>query len=423
MKVLVVGRGGREHALCEKIKTSPLVNRVFVAPGNAGMAHVAELIPFAEGEQEQLVSFAKAQGIDLVLIGPEQPLVEGLADRFTEAQIKVFAPSQKAAEIEGSKIYAKKLMMQYGIPTADYRVFSDYEQATAYLAKCPIPVVIKADGLAAGKGVVVAQSRQEALDALQDMLVAKKFGLASSQVIVEEYLEGEEFSLMALVHGDLVIPLEVAQDHKRAYDGDQGPNTGGMGAYSPVPQIGREVVQTSVKTILEPAAKALGLEGRPFTGVLYAGLILTESGLKVIEFNARLGDPETQVLLPRLESDLVEIILSILQGGTPSLEWSSKFMVGVVVASQGYPEACVQGTLLPEFEKQDDVRIYYSGVAEDKAGELVSAGGRVFLVGGMGETLHQAQKEVYRFLRRHSLAGFFYRKDIADNAIERAMSK
>lgn len=423
MRVLVVGRGGREHALCDKIWSSPLVSEVYVAPGNPGMSGVAKLVPFNERDQEELVSFAQGQDIDLVIVGPEQPLLDGLVDWLQEAGIRVFGPSKEAAEIEGSKAFAKDLMTRQGIPTAHYGVFHDYNQAKQYLDECPIPIVIKVDGLAAGKGVVVAQTRSEAEEALKVMLLEEKFGKASQQVVIEEFLEGEEFSLMALVHDELVIPLEVVQDHKRAYDGNQGPNTGGMGAYSPVPQIPSEVVDEAMTTILQPTVQALKSMGRPFTGVLYAGLILTSEGPKVIEFNARFGDPETQVLLPRLESDLIEVILALLEGKKPELTWNEQAVVGVVVASQGYPEINVPGTLLPKFQNQDDVRIYYSGVAEHYEGQLVSTGGRVFLVGGMGNTLQQAQERAYGFLAQHSMAGLFYRKDIAGHVMERAVSK
>ncbi len=423
MKVLVVGRGGREHALCDKIGSSPLVSQVYVAPGNPGMSRVAKLVPFSERDHEKLVSFAQRQGIDLVIVGPEQPLLDGLVDRLQEAGIRVFGPTKEAAEIEGSKAFAKKIMLDNGIPTAHYGVFHDYTQAKQYLDQCPIPIVIKADGLAAGKGVVVAETRAIAEQALREMLVEEKFGKASQQVVIEEFLEGEEFSLMALVHHEHVIPLEVVQDHKRAYDGDLGPNTGGMGAYSPVPQIPSEVVDEAMTTILQPTVWALKSMGRPFTGVLYAGLMLTREGPKVIEFNARFGDPETQVLLPRLESDLVEVILALLEGELLELTWDEQAMVGVVVASQGYPETSIQGILLPRFESQDDVYICYSGVAEDDSGQLVSTGGRVLLVGGMGKTFQQAQEKAYGFLAQHRLAGLFYRKDIARNVMERAVSK
>lgn len=415
MKVLVVGRGGREHALCEKIKSSPLVSEVFVAPGNAGMFGVAKLLPYGERDRVELVNFAQEQAIDLVIVGPEQPLLDGLVDQLQGAGIRVFGPTKGAAEIEGSKAFAKDLMTSYGIPTAQYRVFCDYAEAQAYVDQCAIPVVIKADGLAAGKGVVVAQTRAEAEQALEEMLIKQKFGKASQQVVVEEFLDGEEFSLMALVHDELLIPLEVAQDHKRAYDGDLGPNTGGMGAYSPVPQITSEVVDEAITTILQPMVRALKQVGRPFTGVLYAGLILTSQGPKVIEFNARFGDPETQVLLPRLESDLVEVILKLLAGEESKLTWSKQSMVGVVVADEGYPLSSQGGQELQGLEVlAPEFKLYYGGVTLSPLGELVSTGGRAFLVGTLGDTIGEAQGRVYGALTKLDLPKMFYRCDIGN---------
>src|SRR3954451_5819444 len=346
MNVLVIGRGGREHAICRKVNESPKVEKVFVAPGNDGMVDVAELIQIDESNQDKLIEFALANQVGLTIIGPEVPLLGGLADRFEEAGLKVFGPKQKAAEIEGSKSFAKELMRKYQIPTAEYAVFTEYEPAVAYVKEKGAPIVIKADGLAAGKGVTVALTLDEALESLKDMMVDEKFGAASATVVIEEFLSGEEFSLMAFVNGEIVIPLEIAQDHKRAYDGYQGPNTGGMGAYSPVPQIGEDTVATAVETVLIPAAKAMVQEGRSFCGILYAGLIKTAAGPKVIEFNARLGDPETQVILPRLESDLVQVILALLNGERPELEWDPQAMVGVVVAAKGYPGVYEKGAVL-----------------------------------------------------------------------------
>lgn len=415
MRVLVVGRGGREHALCAKIKSSPLVKEVLVAPGNPGMSEVAHLLPIDEGDQEFLVDFAQKQAVDLVIIGPEQPLLDGLVDRLQEAGILVFAPTKEAAEIEGSKSFAKDLMTRYNIPTAIYGVFCDYNEAKEYLDRSSIPIVIKADGLAAGKGVVVAQTRFEAEVALKEMLLEEKFGSASQRVVIEEFLEGEEFSLMALVHDEVVIPLELAQDHKRAYDGDLGPNTGGMGAYSPVPQIPSDVVKQAITTILQPTARALKKMGRPFTGVLYAGLILTKDGPKVIEFNARFGDPETQVLLPRLESDLVEVIMALLQGEQPVLTWHEQAVVGVVVADQGYPQSSLGGQKLGKLENPDSkLQVYYGGVTTDPQGELISTGGRAFVVTNSGDTITDAQQRVYEELARLDLPMMFYRKDIGD---------
>ena len=417
MKVLIIGRGGREHAICRKVSESSNVDHVFAAPGNPGMEDFAELVPLQESEQEKLIQFAKEEGIGLTIIGPEVPLLEGLADRFTEAGLPVFGPKKAAAEIEGSKSFAKELMKKYQIPTADYAVFTSFDEASNYIEEKGAPIVIKADGLAAGKGVTVAMTKEEALESLEEMLVGAKFGAASSRVVIEEFLAGEEFSLMAFVNGQTVIPLEIAQDHKRAFDGDQGPNTGGMGAYSPVPQISDETVQTAVETILKPAAEAMVTEGRSFCGILYAGLIATDKGPKVIEFNARFGDPETQVILPRLKSDLVEVILELLDGRAPSLEWDEQTMIGVVVAAKGYPETYEKGAVLNglnEFSEQ--AYIFHAGTAKNEQDEFITNGGRVLLVGGLGETVEDAQKKVYTELENLQCDGVFYRKDIGYKA-------
>ncbi|UII56341.1 phosphoribosylamine--glycine ligase [Cytobacillus spongiae] len=421
MNILVIGRGGREHAICRKVSESSLVEKVFVAPGNDGMTDVAELVAIQENDQEKLLAFAKENGVGLTIIGPEIPLLEGLSDRFAEAGLLVFGPKQSAAEIEGSKSFAKELMEKYQIPTADYAVFSDYEQAKAYIKEKGAPIVIKADGLAAGKGVTVAMTMEEALTSVEEMLAHKKFGDASSTVVIEEFLAGEEFSLMAFVNGDKVIPLEIAQDHKRAFDGDQGPNTGGMGAYSPVQHIEASIVQTAIETILQPAAKALLQEDRSFCGILYAGLISTEKGPKVIEFNARFGDPETQVILPRLQSDLVETILSLLNGETPELVWDSQAMLGVVIAAKGYPEAYDKGAVLRGIENlSKDQYVFHAGTVKNEAGEFVTNGGRVLLVGTKAPDLKEAQQRVYEELKHLQCEDVFYRKDIGFKAIERA---
>ena len=420
MKVLVIGRGGREHAICRKVSESQLVEQVFVAPGNPGMTDVAELVPIEESSCEQLLQFAKDSGVDLTIIGPEVPLLAGLADQFQAAGLKVFGPGKAAAEIEGSKSFAKELMKKYQIPTADYAVFTNFEEARQYIEEKGAPIVIKADGLAAGKGVTVALTKEEALSSLEDMLVSEKFGAASSRVVIEEFLSGEEFSLMAFVNGEAVVPLEIAQDHKRAFDGDQGPNTGGMGAYSPVPQIGPLTVQTAVETVLIPAAKAMVQEGRSFCGILYAGLIKTAEGPKVIEFNARFGDPETQVVLPRLESDLVEVILELLNGGKPQLKWDSQAMLGVVVASKGYPESYQKGAVLRGLTNIDQF-VFHAGTAKNDAGDFITAGGRVLLVGAKAFELEEAQDKVYKELAKLSCDGVFYRKDIGMKAIKSAI--
>ncbi|CAH2717269.1 Phosphoribosylamine--glycine ligase [Neobacillus rhizosphaerae] len=418
MKVLIIGRGGREHAICQKVSESTLVEKVFVAPGNDGMTDVAELVPLEESKHEQLIQFAKDQGVGLTIIGSEVPLLEGLADKFEAAGLKVFGPQKIAAEIEGSKSFAKELMEKYQIPTADYAVFSSYEAARQYVEEKGAPIVIKADGLAAGKGVTVAFTKEEALLALEDMLVGEKFGAASSRVVIEEFLSGEEFSLMAFVNGEVVVPLEIAQDHKRAFDGDKGPNTGGMGAYSPVPQIGTDTVQTAIDTVLIPAAEAMVQENRSFCGILYAGLIKTADGPKVIEFNARFGDPETQVVLPRLRSDLVQVILELLAGKPSELIWDDQMMVGVVVAAKGYPEKYEKGALLTGLaDFTDEVITFHAGSVKNEAGEFVTAGGRVLLVGAKAENLEEAQEKVYSELEKLACNDVFYRKDIGSRAI------
>jgi phosphoribosylamine---glycine ligase len=420
MNVLIIGRGGREHAICRKVSESLTVEKVYAAPGNVGMVDVAKLISIEESEHEQLIQFAKDNGVGLTIIGPEVPLLEGLADKFEAAGLAVFGPRAAAAEIEGSKSFAKELMKKYQIPTADYAVFTNYEEARDYVEEKGAPIVIKADGLAAGKGVTVALTKEEALASLQEMLIDAKFGAASAQVVIEEFLAGEEFSLMALVNGEVVVPLEIAQDHKRAYDGDLGPNTGGMGAYSPVPQIGEDTIQIAVETVLIPAAKAMVQEGRSFCGVLYAGLIKTPDGPKVIEFNARFGDPETQVVLPRLNSDLVQVVLELLNGGSPTLEWDDQVMIGTVVAAKGYPEAYEKGTVLTGLAdvNPQEVFTFHAGTAKNEAGEIVTAGGRVLLVGAKAESLVEAQEKVYRELAKLTCDGVFYRKDIGAKAIQ-----
>jgi phosphoribosylamine---glycine ligase len=420
VKVLIIGRGGREHALCKKVSESPLVEKVYAAPGNDGMEDVAERVLIPESDHQQLLQFAKEQEVGLTIIGPEVPLLEGLADQFEAEGLAVFGPSKLAAEIEGSKSFAKEIMRKYEIPTADYAVFTNFAEAKQYIEEKGAPIVIKADGLAAGKGVTVALTLEEALQSAEEMLVGQKFGDASSRVVIEEFLSGEEFSLMAFVNGDVVIPLEIAQDHKRAYDGDKGPNTGGMGAYSPVPHIGDEIVETAIETILKPAAKAMIEEGRSFCGILYAGLIASEKGPKVIEFNARFGDPETQVILPRLKSDLVQTILDVLAGRTPELVWDEQSMVGVVVAAKGYPETYEKGAVLKGLSDfSNEVYTFHAGTNKNQLGEFETAGGRVLLVGAKAENLKEAQGAVYRELEKLSCDGVFYRKDIGSKAIER----
>ncbi|OIU70218.1 phosphoribosylamine--glycine ligase [Rossellomorea aquimaris] len=418
MRILVIGRGGREHAIARKLAESESVSHVFCAPGNPGMAEVAECIPVQETDFEALISLAKEKDIDFTFVGPENPLLDGIVDEFQAEGLKIFGPSKSAAIIEGSKSFSKELMKKYNIPTASYEVFTDIQAASAHIKKAGAPIVIKADGLAAGKGVVVAQTEEEALQALEEMLLDKKFGDASVKVVIEECLVGEEFSLMAFVQDKNVYPMVIAQDHKRAFDGDQGPNTGGMGAYSPVPHIPEEIVKEAVSTVLIPTAEAMVKEGRPFTGILYAGLMLTAEGPKVIEFNARFGDPETQVVLPRMKSDLGLVIRDLLDGKEISLEWKEEAVLGVVLASDGYPEGYQKGVSLPELQGlKKDTLVFHAGTARNEEGELMTDGGRVLLIAAEAGSVEAAYDSVYEKLDTLRWRGLFFRKDIGKKAI------
>lgn len=412
MKVLVVGSGGREHAIAKKFSISPSVEKVYVAPGNDGMRDCAELVPIDVLDFEHLAKFAKEQQIDLTFVGPEQPLAAGIVDYFQEQGLSIFGPTKKAAQIESSKSFAKQLMKKYNIPTASFETFTDLGQAIDYIKQKGAPIVIKADGLAAGKGVVVAMTEQEAIDAVTDMIGNRRFGESSAKVVIEDYLEGEEFSFMSFVHKGKIYPMVIAQDHKRAYDGDKGPNTGGMGAYSPVPQIPEEMVSRAYTEIIEPVVKAMEQEGASFTGVLYGGLILTKEGPKVIEFNARFGDPETQVVLPRMKSDFGLFMKALMEGKDFDLQWSDEAMLGVVIAAEGYPGAVEKGHPLPNLEElSKEFEVYHAGT-KLKDGQFVGNGGRVLLVGAKADTLKEAQEKVYKALGKYSWDHFYYRKDI-----------
>ncbi|MCJ7840993.1 phosphoribosylamine--glycine ligase [Lederbergia sp. NSJ-179] len=421
MNVLVVGGGGREHALCKKVKESKLVSQVYCAPGNGGISEDAILVPIKETDFSNLIQFAKEKKIDLTIVGPEVPLTAGIVDKFEAAGLKIFGPRKNAAILEGSKSFAKDLMKKYKIPTASYETFTSYEEAKAYIREKGAPIVIKADGLAAGKGVVVAMTLEEAEQALKEMLVESKFGESSAHVVIEEFLEGEEYSLMAFVNGEAVYPMVIAQDHKRAFDGDQGPNTGGMGAYTPVPHISADEVEKAVEEILLPTAKAMVQENRSFTGILYAGLIQTHAGAKVIEFNARFGDPETQVVLERLETDLVQLLLDLLDEKTPHIEWSDTAVVGVVLAANGYPGSYQKRIPLPEMIVENpNVSIYHAGtIREESPGSYRSNGGRVLLMSAKAETIAEAKEQVYAEMSKINEDEFFYRKDIADKALRK----
>ncbi|MDT2612286.1 phosphoribosylamine--glycine ligase [Enterococcus dongliensis] len=414
MKLLIIGSGGREHAIAKKLLESPKVSTVFCARGNVGMKKDGiSLVDIPENNHQALISFAQEKDIDWTFVGPEIPLLDGIVDAFQAAGLKIFGPTKAAAIIEGSKEFAKKLMKDNAIPTADYAVFTDYQAACAYVEEKGVPIVIKADGLAAGKGVTVALTLADAVQALTEMLTDHRFGKSGEKVVIEEFLSGEEFSLLAFVKNEKVYPMVIAQDHKRAYDNDQGPNTGGMGAYSPVPQIPAEMIDRAVEKILKPAATGMVKNGTPFNGVLYAGLIATEDGPKVIEFNARFGDPETQVVLPRLTSDLAQIIEDLLTDHEPELTWNDQASVGVVLAANGYPDDYQTGMEVPDFA--DQAEIYYAGVTE-KNGTLQSSGGRVLLVGAQAATIESAQKKVYQILENIDTTDYFYRQDIGEKA-------
>lgn len=410
MNVLVIGSGGREHAIVKQFKQAASVERIFVAPGNDGMRGDAEVLAIDALDFAALTAFVKENNIALTFVGPEQPLAAGIVDYFNAEGLTIFGPTQAAAKIEGSKSYAKEVMNKYGIPTAAHETFTEAEPAIAYIKEQGAPIVIKADGLAAGKGVIVAMTEEEAIEAVEDMIGNQRFGDSSSRVVIEEFLDGEEFSFMSFVHKGQIYPMVIAQDHKRAFDGDKGPNTGGMGAYSPVPQISEDVVKVAYDTIVEPTVKAMDAEGVSFTGILYAGLILTAKGPKVIEFNARFGDPETQVVLPRMASDFGEFMLSLMNEKPFDLQWKEEAVLGVVVAAEGYPGDVEKGHALPNLS---DIKlpVYHAGT-KLVDGQYVGNGGRVLLISAEASDLKEAQAKVYAELAKKQWSNFFFRRDI-----------
>ena len=419
MKLLVVGSGGREHAIAKKLLESQGVEQVFVAPGNDGMTlDGLDLVNIGISEHSKLIEFAKENDVAWSFIGPDDALAAGIVDDFNQAGLKAFGPSRLAAELEWSKDFAKEIMVKYGVPTAAYGTFSDFEEAKAYIEKQGAPIVVKADGLALGKGVVVAETVEQAVEAAHDMLLDNQFGDSGARVVIEEFLDGEEFSLFAFVNGDKFYILPTAQDHKRAYDGDKGPNTGGMGAYAPVSHLPQSVVVQSVETIIKPVLKGMIAEGRPYLGVLYAGLILTADGPKVIEFNSRFGDPETQIILPRLTSDFAQNIMDILDKKEPAITWLGEGVtLGVVVASEGYPLDYEKGLPLPE-KTEDDIITYYAGAKfAENSRALLSNGGRVYMLVTTADTVSAAQKKIYDQLKKQDTTGLFYRTDIGSKAL------
>lgn len=414
MKVLVIGSGGRCHAIVEALSRSPQQPKIYCAPGNAGIASLAECVAIKDTDVEALVAFARENGVELTVVGPEASLAVGVVDRFREEGLRIFGPSKAATQIESSKDFAKRLMVKYGVPTADYATFTNYEEALDYVRKGSLPTVLKYDGLAAGKGVVIATTMEEAEATLKDMLLDTKFG--EGRVVIEEFLTGEEFSLMCFVAGNKISPMPVAQDHKRAYDNDEGPNTGGMGAYTELPFISDEDRAYAMEHIMQRVADAMVEEGTPFTGVLYGGLMKTPNGIKVIEFNARFGDPETEVVLPRLKSDAVELFGAVAEGKAPVAEWSDEATLGIVLASKGYPGSYDKGAVIRGTERVES-KIYHMGTAI-KDGELVTAGGRVMIVVASAATLEAAQRKARKDVELLECDNLFYRTDIGNKAFK-----
>ena len=422
MKVLVIGSGGREHALVWKIAQSPKVSQIYCAPGNAGISKLAQCVNINADSIDKLVDFAQEEKIDLTVVGPELSLSNGIVNEFNRKGLRIFGPSKKATEIESSKVFSKYLMKKYNIPTANYEVFRNSEKAFDYIKQQAFPLVIKADGLAAGKGVFIVKDLLQARDALDALMEEKKFGEAGRQVIIEEFLEGEEVSILAFCDGKTVVPMVSSQDHKKIYDNDQGPNTGGMGAYSPVPFYHDEFRKKVLEEILKPTIKGLQNEGREYKGVLYAGLILTKQGPKVLEFNARFGDPETQVILPRLKTDLIDILNAVIEDTLHkiNIEWADSAAVCVVVASGGYPgkyqkRKAISG--LERLEKMKDVIVFHAGTKfqDDK---IITSGGRVLGITAWDETISKAKERAYRGVKEIYFEDMYYRKDIGAKAIK-----
>lgn len=422
MKILVIGSGGREHTLVWKISQSPKVSKIFCAPGNAGISHLAQCVDIGEDNIVELANFAQEMKIDLTIVGPELSLSRGVVDEFDKLGLKIFGPNQKATQIESSKVFSKYLMKKYNIPSANYAVFQDIKKAFDYVKQQAYPLVIKADGLAAGKGVFIVKNMNQAIEALDVLMERKKFGEAGRQVIIEEFLEGEEVSILAFCDGKTIVPMVSSQDHKNIFDNDQGPNTGGMGAYSPVPFYTTEIENRVFREILTPTVKGLQIEGRVYKGVLYAGLILTKEGPKVLEFNARFGDPEAQVVLPRLKTDLIDIFNAVIEGNLHkiNLKWKDNAAVCVVIASGGYPGKYQKGKViggLKSLEEMKNIIAFHAGT-KFQDGKVVTSGGRVLGITAWADTIFKAKEKAYEGVEKIYFEEMYYRKDIAAKVIK-----
>ena len=420
MQVLVIGGGGREHALVWKIKQSPKVEKIFCAPGNAGTAELAENIPIAADDIKGLLKFALKKGIGLTVVGPEQPLVKGVVDQFEEKGLRIFGPNARAAELEGSKSFSKDIMKKYGLPTAEYKTFNSAASAAKYIENKNCPLVVKANGLAAGKGVLLCQTADEALAAVDSIMGKRLFGEAGDQIVVEEFLEGEEVSVLVFSDGQSVLFMDSAQDHKAAYDGDKGPNTGGMGAFSPAPIFTEKMRQKVRDKIMLPMIRAMQQEGRPYKGILYAGLMLTKAGPQILEFNARFGDPETQPLLVRMDSDIIPIFEACIDGTLDEcpLKWKNESSVCVVMAAKGYPESYEKGkpiSGLKDANTLPGVVVFHAGTKEQD-GEVLTQGGRVLGVTAIGDDIATAISRAYEAVEKIKWNGIHYRKDIGNRA-------
>jgi len=417
LKLMVVGGGGREHALLWKLRQDNPRGEFFSSPGNAGMSQLSHCLPYKAEDIVAIADFAQKENLDFTVIGPEAPLVEGIVDEFQKRGLKVFGPSARAALLEGSKVFAKLLMRKHSIPTAEFEVFPDPTEARAYIDRIGTPIVVKADGLCAGKGSYICRNKEEAYKAIEEIMEQRIFGAAGNRVVIEEMLEGEEASFMLLSDGDYLLPLQPAQDYKRANDNDEGPNTGGMGSYSPVPAFPHPLQKEVIENIAYPTIRAMQAEGTPFVGLLYLGLMLTKEGPKVLEFNVRFGDPETQCILPRMKGDLLEALIACQEGRLREIEmgWREEKCICVVLASRGYPGNYETGKEikgLEEVEKMNDCIVFHAGTRKED-GKVLTAGGRVLGVVGLGKSFREARQRTYKAIEKISFENMFYRRDIA----------